>query len=208
MKKTIIILMLAIFIGTIYLFPYKIEIDSKDYMTGSHLITADEVSCRSIIDNIELNINKMEINDEDDFSDYIKGIVNEEKNILSNDDISNEDKKILENTFVDFADFIFYDKEIKGYRFRDLSLTTKKSILSSFKKFDSIIEDRYPNYKRNLESLSKNNYNNMKDKVNKMLDDYQNQIKVETYKSCHKENENLFSKINKWLNDLIKKVSD
>lgn len=200
--------MLAVFIGIVSFPTNKIEIDSKNYMTGSHLGTVKEVSYKSIIEDSNLEINNLEINNEDDFIQYIKGIVKEEKNILSKDNISDEDKEILKNTFIDFADFIFYDKEIKGYKFKDLSLTAKKNILSSFKDLDSKIEEKYPNYKSSLESLSKNNYNNMKDKVNKMLKDYKEQIKTETYKSCQKEKDSLFSKFNKWLNDLIKKVSD
>ena len=208
LKKFLIIILFGILlVGGTNVSTNITSIEKNNYMTGSQMNDANEVTLKSLFDNNDLDINRSDINTEDNFTKYIENITKEIGKIISKDTISKDDKEILKKTFVDFADFIFYGKEIKGYKFRDLSLTSKKEILSLFKKIDTNIEDKYPNYKDNLMSISKNNYNNIKDKASKMLDDYKEQVKTETYKSCKKESKSIFSKINKVINNWLKKVS-
>ncbi len=208
LKKFLIIILFGILlVGGTNVSTNITSIEKNNYMTGNQMNDANEVTLKSLFDNNDLDINRSDINTEDNFTKYIENITKEIGKIISKDTISKDDKEILKKTFVDFADFIFYGKEIKGYKFRDLSLTSKKEILSLFKKIDTNIEDKYPNYKDNLMSISKNNYNNIKDKASKMLDDYKEQVKTETYKSCKKESKNILSKINKVINNWLKKVS-
>ena len=208
LKKFLIIILFGILlVGGTNVSTNITNIEKNNYMTGNQMNDANEVTLKSLFDNNDLDINRSDINTEDNFTKYIENITKEIGKIISKDTISKDDKEILKKTFVDFADFIFYGKEIKGYKFRDLSLTSKKEILSLFKKIDTNIEDKYPNYKDNLMSISKNNYNNIKDKASKMLDDYKEQVKTETYKSCKKESKSILSRINKVINNWLKKVS-
>lgn len=207
MKKYIIIVVIVLLLGTMPTPINKVDISKNDYMTGNQMNDAKDVIVKSFFDNNDLDINRIDANTEDDFIKYVKGISKEIEKVVSKDTISKDDKEVLKKTFVDFADFIFYGKEIKGYKFKDLSLTSKKEALSLFKKIDTKIEDIYPNYKDNLMSISKNNYNNIKDKASKMLDNYKEQVKTETYKSCKKESQSILSKINKVINNWLKKVS-
>lgn len=207
MKKYIIIVVIVLLLGSMPISINKVDISKNDYMTGNQMNDAKNVIVKSFFDNNDLDINRIDVNTEDDFIKYVKGISKEIEKVVSKDTISKDDKEVLKKTFVDFADFIFYGKEIKGYKFKDLSLTSKKEVLSLFKKIDTKIEDIYPNYKDNLMSISKNNYNNIKDKASKMLDNYKEQVKTETYKSCKKESQSILSKINKVINNWLKKVS-
>ena len=207
MKKYIIIVVIVLLTGSSFISVNKVDISRNDYMTGNQMTNAKDVIIKSLFDNKDLDINRIDVNTEDDFIKYVQSISKEIGKVISKDTISKDDKQVLKKTFVDFADFIFYNKEIKGYKFRDLSLTSKKEILSLFKKIDTNIEDKYPNYKDNLMSISKNNYNNIKDKASKMLDEYKEQVKTETYKSCKKESQSILSKINKVINNWLKKVS-
>ena len=207
MKKYIIIVVIVLLTGSSFISVNKVDISRNDYMTGNQMTNAKDVIIKSLFDNKDLDINRIDVNTEDDFIKYVQSISKEIGKVISKDTISKDDKQVLKKTFVDFADFIFYNKEIKGYKFRDLSLTSKKEILSLFKKIDTNIEDKYPNYKDNLMSISKNNYNNIKDKASKMLDEYKEQVKTETYKSCKKESKSILSKINKAINNWLKKVS-
>lgn len=207
MKKYIIIVVIVLLFGSVPIPMNKVDISKNDYMTGNQMNDAKDVIVKSFFDNNDLDINRIDVNTEDDFIKYVKGISKEIEKVVSKDTISKDDKEVLKKTFVDFADFIFYGKEIKGHKFKDLSLTSKKEVLSLFKKIDTKIEDIYPNYKDNLMSISKNNYNNIKDKASKMLDNYKEQVKTETYKSCKKESQSILSKINKVINNWLKKVS-
>lgn len=207
MKKYVIIVVIVLLLGSTSLSINKVNVSNKNYMTGKEMNDARDVIIKSLFDNNDLDINRVNINTEDDFIKYIQGISEEISKVISKDKISKDDKEVLKKTFVDFADFIFYGKEIKGHKFKDLSLTSKKEVLSLFKKIDTKIEDIYPNYKDNLMSISKNNYNNIKDKASKMLDNYKEQVKTETYKSCKKESQSILSKINKVINNWLKKVS-
>ena len=207
MKKYIIIVVIVLLFGSVPIPMNKVDISKNDYMTGNQMNDAKDVIVKSFFDNNDLDINRIDVNTEDDFIKYVKGISKEIEKVVSKDTISKDDKEVLKKTFVDFADFIFYGKEIKGHKFKDLSLTSKKEVLSLFKKIDTKIEDKYPNYKDNLMSISKNNYNNIKDKASKMLDNYKEQVKTETYKSCKKESQSILSKINKVINNWLKKVS-
>lgn len=61
--------------------------------------------------------------------------------------------------FITFVDFIFYDGEIKGIKYDDLSEAAKKQLFEDFCAMDEIISEYIPNYKENISSK----YNAVKD---------------------------------------------
>ncbi len=83
----------------------------------------------------------------------IKGI----KNNQNNDGFKTKAKEY----FVKVIDFIFYDKDIDGVYFKDLTNKTKLKVIELTLKLDNLIEKHYPNYKDELSS----SYQNIKTKL-------------------------------------------
>lgn len=67
----------------------------------------------------------------------------------------------IKNGFIDVVDFIFYNKEIKGYTFSELTQTAKIKVIGFALKMDNKIEKYFPNYKENI----KDKYNDIKGKL-------------------------------------------
>ncbi len=63
--------------------------------------------------------------------------------------------------FINVVDFIFYDKEIKGHTFKELTNTAKLKIISIALKIDNKIDSYFPNYKDKI----KGTYTNIKAKL-------------------------------------------
>lgn len=91
------------------------------------------------------------------------------KKVLSNDDkvlndinykiddtSKNGDKKSFGESakgyFVSVIDFIFYDKDINGVYFKDLTSSAKLKVISLALNLDNIIDKYYPGYKEGLSS--------------------------------------------------------
>lgn len=100
---------------------------------------------------------------ENDVIDYFSDIENEVNNESKLDTFKTKFKDYFTNT----VDFIFYDKEIKGHKFKDLTATAKLKVIASAIKIDSKIDEKVPNYKDTLGDK----YKGIKDKlVTKYLD--------------------------------------
>ena len=67
----------------------------------------------------------------------------------------NKSKSSLKNTFIKVVDFIFYDKDINGYYFKDLTSSAKLKVISLTLKLDGIIDKHFPGYKEELSSSYK-----------------------------------------------------
>ena len=80
---------------------------------------------------------------EDDVISYVENVNNEVEN--SNSNMSFKDK--VKDKFILIVDFIFYDGEIKGYKFDELSNNAKAKVIYYALKIDSKINDLWPNYK-------------------------------------------------------------
>ena len=70
---------------------------------------------------------------------------------------STKDK--LKGTFVTIVDFIFYDAEIKGIKFDDLTEGAKQNVLETANTIDSKIEKNFPGYKETISDKTKKAYN-------------------------------------------------
>lgn len=68
-------------------------------------------------------------------------------------------KDKLKGTFVTIVDFIFYDAEIKGIKFDDLTEGAKQNILETANTIDSKIEKSFPGYKETISDKTKKAYN-------------------------------------------------
>lgn len=76
-----------------------------------------------------------------------------------------EDK--LKGTFVTIVDFIFYDAEINGIKFDDLTEGAKQNILETAHTIDSKIEKKFPGYKETISDKTKNAYNKASEVIKK-----------------------------------------
>ena len=80
---------------------------------------------------------------EEDVITYVENLNNEVDN--ANSDMSFKEK--FKEKFILVVDFIFYDGEIKGYKFDELTNTAKAKVIFYALKIDSKINDLWPNYK-------------------------------------------------------------
>ena len=95
-----------------------------------------------------------------------KDIKNADEEVLAyfNNEVNTADSKskgTLKNTFIKVVDFIFYDKDINGYYFKDLTNSAKLKVISLALKLDAIIDKHFPGYKDELSS----SYNKAKDNL-------------------------------------------
>ena len=95
-----------------------------------------------------------------------KDIKNADEDVIAyfNNEVNTADTKskgTLKNAFIKVVDFIFYDKDINGYYFKDLTASAKLKVISLALKLDAIIDKHFPGYKDELSS----SYNKAKDNL-------------------------------------------
>lgn len=95
-----------------------------------------------------------------------KDIKNADEEVLAyfNNEVNTADTKskvTLKNAFIKVVDFIFYDKDINGYYFKDLTSSAKLKVIGLALKLDNIIDSHFPGYKDELSS----SYNKAKDNL-------------------------------------------
>lgn len=148
--------------------------------------------------NIITNDNQVQKDDtlsnESNFTYTEEEVVNYFENIGNDVEKSSSFKEVFKEYFITTIDFIFYDKEIKGYTFDELSGTAKAKVISIALKIDSKIEEYIPNYKENISSTSSKVYVNVKDKLITLYMDVSTDICKDNEKECDKVKE-IFSDI-------------
>ncbi len=78
-----------------------------------------------------------------------------------NDENNKTFRQRAKETFVNCVDFLFYDKEINGYKFSELTDKTKLTVIKIVLSIDKKIDSYFPNYKDDIKS----GYQNVKAKV-------------------------------------------
>lgn len=86
---------------------------------------------------------------------------------LLNSESSEEIKDKAKGIFVSLVNFLFYDGEIKGVTFDELSDSGKQKVLEYSKKIDEKIEKKYPNYKDTINTKTKDAYNKASELIKK-----------------------------------------
>ncbi|MBE6140563.1 MAG: hypothetical protein E7172_03395 [Firmicutes bacterium] len=84
----------------------------------------------------------------------MRNIENETISLLNN----KNDESILDKAkgiFITVVDFIFYDAEINGITFDELTDKGKAKVLEIANSIDNAIEKRFPNYKENISNVAK-----------------------------------------------------
>ena len=124
-----------------------------------------------VTDKYEYNlIEEKEISTDEEFVTYINNVELEVTTITEKEEVTVEDQKVLENTFITLTDFIFYDGEINGVTFDELTDASKEKVLDIYDKIDTKIESVFPNYKEDIASTSKDVYANLKKEITELKD--------------------------------------
>lgn len=93
-------------------------------------------------------------------------INNEIDSILNSEDIENAKEK-AKGTFITIVDFIFYDSEINGVTFNELTDEGKQKVLELANKIDTKIENKFPNYKETISATTKKAFNKASELIKK-----------------------------------------
>ena len=124
-----------------------------------------------VTDKYEYNlIEEKVISSDEEFVTYINNVEQEVTTITEKEDVTAEDQKVLENTFITLTDFIFYNGEINGVTFDELTDSAKGKVLDIYDKIDTKIESAFPNYKENIASKSQDVYANIKKEIAELRD--------------------------------------
>lgn len=97
--------------------------------------------------------------------------------VQSENYISSDSETKGQDLVKELADFVFYDGEINGIKFKDLSKNTQKEIIKSLMKIDNAMETKWPGYKETIESTSNHIYNNLTKQLEALGQEYQITLK-------------------------------
>jgi len=115
------------------------------------------------------NSNNSTSGKEENIIEYFEKLESQTTEILNSKNVSNAKEKVSE-FFINIIDFIFYDKEINGVKYDELTNDAKLEILKIAQRMDTSIENKFPNYKEKISSTSKDVYSKVSDKVKEGID--------------------------------------
>lgn len=78
--------------------------------------------------------------------------------------LKDKNRNVIKENFIKIVDFIFYDRDINGYYFKDLTNSAKLKVIYYATMLDNLIDKEFPSYKENLSEK----YNNTKAKLVKL----------------------------------------
>ena len=111
-------------------------------------------SSTSSSDNVSSNTNTTTTNTdtttEEKSESALLSYFNSQAQLFSNSSTDESFTSKLKASFVSIVDFIFYDKEIKGYTFSELTNTAKLKVISIALAIDNKIDTYFPNYKETI----------------------------------------------------------
>lgn len=81
--------------------------------------------------------------------------INQNVDDLLKKEKSEDTKSKLKGVFITLVDFVFYDGQIKGVTFNELTDAGKTKVLNLIKTIDEKIENYFPNYKENISTKTK-----------------------------------------------------
>ena len=208
-KKKILILIVTIsvlFIATVSFLIIKNKTDKMEKFeinnneNNEENNTENNTKNESKEDN-DPNSNDVNIKDnsDDNYNDSVtseEDVVNyfEKKYDEVNNNSWNDVKDKAKEYFIDIVDFIFYDKEIRGYTFSELSDNTKIKVIALALKIDSKIEEYIPGYKKSISSNGNKIYTDVKDRLVSSYLDLSVKICSNNEEGCNKAKD-IFSDI-------------
>lgn len=133
---------------------------STDIHTGT--ITEDNNVLNSNLNdsNIESNTEYNDDVNENSVIQYFDNMNNE-----INESNFEKCKTKFKDYFITGVDFIFYDKEIRGYTFNELSNEAKLKVIAILIKIDNKIEKYAPGYKESISNTGSRIYTDIKERL-------------------------------------------
>ena len=111
--------------------------------------------------------NKITYSDNDEIAIETFNNLNDEIDNLLNSEKIEDVKETAKGTFITIVDFIFYDSEINGVTFDELTDSGKQKVLEIADKIDTKIENKFPNYKETISDTTKKAFNKASDLIKK-----------------------------------------
>ena len=111
--------------------------------------------------------NKITYSDNDEIAIETFNNLNYEIDSLLNSEKIEDVKETAKGTFVTIVDFIFYDSEINGVTFDELTDSGKQKVLEIANKIDTKIENKFPNYKETISDKTKKAFNKASELIKK-----------------------------------------
>ena len=148
----------------------------EDVKTDTKKITTKEDIKEYIEPIVETNITETNIIETEKLIEYSENdtlVINElEKFNKSIDDLLNSEtitdiKDKAKAVFITSVDFIFYDGEINGVKFDELTESGKENVLNIVSTIDTKIENKFPNYKETIKETTKEAYNKASELIKK-----------------------------------------
>lgn len=127
--------------------------------------SSDETNNKTI-DNDNQNNTTIYSNNDEIAIQTFSNINNEIDNVLNSENIENAKEK-AKGTFITIVDFIFYDSEINGVTFDELTNEGKQKVLELANKIDTKIENKFPNYKETISDTTKKAFNKASELIKK-----------------------------------------
>lgn len=179
--------------------------------------TTEEISTTTKYENENVNDNKTTTTKKNttitttktNLSNKDEIVLNSLQTELSDVQNNQENKKFSEKAkeyFTSAIDFIFYDKDINGVYFKDLTSSAKLKVIALTLKLDNLIDNNFPDLKENLSS----SYQNVKGKLVALYLDKTSEYCANNDKVCTQAQSD-FQELKSSLNitwDLIKGVSN
>lgn len=179
-KKNIIILCLLVVIFILLIIIFCLSLKKEDSINDliinevideSNNPSTDIPTGTTTEDNnvLNSNLNDSNIKSNTEYNDD----VNENSVIQYFDNMNNEInesnfekcKTKFKDYFITGVDFIFYDKEIKGYTFDELSNEAKLKVIAILIKIDNKIEKYAPGYKESISNTGSRIYTDIKERL-------------------------------------------
>ncbi len=158
----------------------KVEINedtSKEYNSVYNDTTKKVVENSETIDKVDSTITESksntEINNEEKTVNYSNNdsvVINSLENTLEKVKNTRADSKFIDSAkgvFITIVDFLFYDGEISGVSFGELTENGKQEVLKLANKIDNAIEEKAPGYKETISEKASSAFNKASELIKK-----------------------------------------
>ena len=178
---------------------YTVE-NSYESKENESQTMGNQISQENISNNVEPEL--LTSNDNAIIS-YFKDVKETVKDAINSETVDDIKDK-LKGTFIVMVDFIFYDGEIKGIKFDDLTEGAKQNILQTASTIDNTIMKKFPNYKEEISSITATAYN----KASQLIKSGANNIKEFSKEKLGEDNYNAIIEVKDELVDYTKDAFD
>ena len=137
----------------------------EDSQPSKEQSTEEKQEQNELTNNYEEEKNEYTNNDQEAINAFDKLQKNIEKTF--NSEQANSDKDKVKGAFVTVVDFLFYDSEINGITFDELTDAGKQKVLQIANAIDTKIESKFPNYKDTIADGAKNAFNKASELIKK-----------------------------------------